>query len=161
MSDSSRVPFIGQAERFRHEVERLLDRVKDQGEKALDSFGVFQSNGLAAPADLIETADGVEVTVDVPGVSGDTLDVQITGNMLTISGSRPEPQAQTGAIVHSRKRQFGEFSMSLPMPVPVNHDYIEAEICDGVLTVKLAKAEAAKARTIPIAKKSRSMDEGQ
>lgn len=148
--ESSGNPFLHQAERFRHEVEKMVERVRDQGEKALDVIGVKGLTGWHPPADIVETSDYVIVTMDLPDVSVDALDVKLAGNMLSISGSRPEATTSSGSIVHSRNRPTGEFNRSLPMPVPVDHEQVAAEVSDGVLIVRLAKSAEAKTRSVPI-----------
>jgi len=148
-------PFLHQAEKFRGEVERLVERLKDQGERALDSIGVRPFGVWHPAADIVETPEQVIVVLDVPGVDGESLDVQIAGNMLTIAGSRSEFEAAAGNVVHSQDRPVGEFACSFPMPVAVDHDAVEAEVLDGVLTVKLAKAAQARSHSIPVGSKPR------
>lgn len=146
-------PFLHQAESFRGEVERLIERLKDQGERALDSIGVRPFGVWHPAADIIETPEHVIVGLDVPGVASESLDVQIAGNMLSISGSRPALDAAAGNIVHAQDRLTGEFARSVPMPVAVDHDTVEAEVADGVLIVKLAKAAQARSHSIPVGSK--------
>ena len=74
--------------------------------------------------------------------------------MLTIEGSHPMTDIDANWIVHSRNRPQGTFSHSIPMPVPVNHEELSAEVSEGVLTVRLGKSEAAKSRSIPISQRS-------
>ncbi len=146
-------PFLHQAEKFRGEVERLVERLKNQGERALDSIGVRPFGVCHPPADIIETSEHVIVALDVPGVASESLDVQIAGNMLTTSGSRPEFDAVAGNVVHSQDRPDGGFACSFPMPVAVDHDAVEAEVADGVLTVKLRKGAQARSHSIPVGSK--------
>jgi HSP20 family protein len=160
MSDSHESnPFLHQAEKFRGEVERLVERLKDQGERALDSIGVRPFGVWHPAADIVETPEQVIVALDVPGVMGESLDVQIAGNMLTISGSRPALDAAAGNVVHSQDRPVGEFARSFPMPVAVDHNKVEAEVTDGVLTVRLAKAAQARSHSIPVGSKPKTVTE--
>lgn len=145
--------FFGSSDRLREELERVIERLKDGGEKALDVFGIRPGDGNLS-VDVVETPEAVLVTMDVPGVNADDLSVQIAGNMLTVSGSRPEATTEAGWIVHARHRPSGTFERSVPMPVPVNHEEVSAEVQDGILTVRLGKAEQAKSRSIPINQKS-------
>lgn len=146
--------FSGPAEKLRQEVERMVERMRDSGDKALDAVGLGGLTGWSPPADVVETADEVIVSVDVPGISSDAVNVEIAGNMLTLSGVRPKPEAASGTIVHATQRPFGEFVRSIPLPIPVNHDNVSADILDGVLTVRLARAEHAKSRQVPVNAKS-------
>lgn len=148
---------FGSSDRIREELERVVARLRDGGEKALDAMGI-RSGEWQAQADVVETPDEVLVTLDVPGVDSGTLDVRIVGNMLTISGSHPVRAVDANWIVHMSNRPQGSFSHSIPMPVPVDHEDISAEVNDGVLNVRLGKSEAAKSRTIPVSSKSSSSE---
>lgn len=145
---------FGSSDRIREELERVVARLRDGGEKALDAMGI-RSGEWHAQADVIETPDAVLVTLDVPGVAASSLDVKIVGNMLTINGSHPVSDIDANWIVHVHNRPQGNFSHSIPMPVPVNHEEVSADVNDGVLTVTLGKSEAAKSRTIPILSKTK------
>jgi HSP20 family protein len=140
---------FGSSDRIREELERVVARLRDGGEKALDAMGI-KPGDWHPQADVIETPDAVIVTLDVPGVASASLDVKIVGNMLTISGSHPMSDIDAAWIVHASNRPQGNFSHSIPMPVPVSHEEVSAEINEGVLTVRLGKSEAAKSRTIPV-----------
>ncbi len=111
---------------------------------------VLDGGAMGVIAPYVETPEQVIVALDVPGVMGESLDVQIAGNMLTISGSRPALDAAAGNVVHSQDRPVGEFARSFPMPVAVDHNKVEAEVTDGVLTVRLAKAAQARSHSIPV-----------
>tara|TARA_R110002072_G_scaffold303069_1_gene492578 strand:- start:56849 stop:57322 length:474 start_codon:yes stop_codon:yes gene_type:complete len=143
---------FGSSDRIREELEKVVARLRDGGEKALDAVGI-RSGDWQAQADVIETPDAVIVTLDIPGVDSGSLDVKIVGNMLTINGSHPTSDIDAAWIVHLHNRPQGKFSHSIPMPVPVSHEEVSAEVSDGVLSVKLGKSEAAKSRTIPISPK--------
>ncbi|NQV28193.1 MAG: Hsp20/alpha crystallin family protein [Rhodopirellula sp.] len=143
---------FGSSDRIREELERVVARLRDGGEKALDAMGI-RSGEWQAQADVIETPDAVIVTLNVPGVDSASLDVKIVGNMLTINGTHPTSDMDAHWIVHIKNRPQGEFSHSIPMPIPVNHEEVSAEINDGVLTVRLGKSEAAKSRSIPISQR--------
>jgi HSP20 family protein len=143
---------FGSSDRIREELERVVVRLRDGGEKALDAMGIRA--GVWQPqADVIETPDTVIVTLDVPGVASGSLDVKIVGNMLTIGGSHPTNEIDASWIVHVSQRPQGPFAHSIPMPVPVSHEEISAEVNEGVLTVKLGKSEAAKSRSIPVSQR--------
>ena len=143
---------FGSSDRIREELERVVVRLRDGGEKALDAMGI-RTGEWQPQTDVIETTDAVIVTLDVPGVASASLDVKIVGNMLTINGSHPMSDIDASWIVHVSNRPQGPFSHSIPMPVPVNHEEISAEVNDGVLTLKLGKSETAKSRSIPVSQR--------
>ncbi len=145
--------FFGSGDRLRKELERLLERAKDQGERVLDTIGI-KAGSWQPMADIVETPDEVLIYIDLPGMSAEQLDLEIVGNMLTVSGNRTEQAAAPGEIVHARQRLTGAFERSLPLPVPVNHDRVSAEFQNGVLTIRVGKAERAKTHKVPISVKA-------
>jgi len=140
---------FGSAEKLRKELERLLDKAKDQGEKALDAIGL-RGGQWQPPVDLMESTDEVILALDVPGLTSEQLNLEIVGNMLTVSGERPDIAIAACEVVHLRQRPHGKFTRAIPLPIAVNHERISAEVHNGVLTIRLAKAEREKAHRVPI-----------
>jgi len=139
------------AEKLRQELDRWLGVAWNQGERALDAVGLRSSGTCWAPVfDLVETPEDVRVVIDLPGVDRHAIDITLAGNMLTIRGEKPSTPIEEGHVSHVGRRASGSFSHSIPMPVAVNADEVSAEVCDGVLTVMLAKSERAKPRQISI-----------
>ena len=98
--------------------------------------------------DLVETAEGFVLTAEVPGVDPATIDLSVTGNVLTIRGVKPaEEQEATGSL---RERQFGPFHRQVALSGEVNFDSVQADARNGVLRIYLPKQEAARPRTIPV-----------
>jgi HSP20 family protein len=99
--------------------------------------------------DVVETPQEVVVLVDLPGVDPSSIDLSVTGNVLSLRGERRPgdiPEG-TGSL---RERQFGAFHRQVSLPGDVNFEGIKAEAHDGVLKVRLPKQEEARRRTIPI-----------
>jgi HSP20 family protein len=99
--------------------------------------------------DVYETPDEMIVVAEIPGVDPASIDLAITGNVLSVrgvkeSGDLPEP------LVQVRERRFGGFHRQLVLPNEVDFDKAQAEANQGVLKVRLPKRIAAKPRTIPI-----------
>jgi HSP20 family protein len=70
--------------------------------------------------------------------------------MLSLKGNRKATEAREGRQCHVNERRHGSFLRVIPMPAPVDPDNVTAEAKDGVLHIRLAKAERAKSRQIPI-----------
>jgi HSP20 family protein len=105
--------------------------------------------GDETPAlDMYETDDEVVVEAAVPGVKPEEIDVQVTGNVLTIKGERKEEKKEEKASYISQERRFGSFSRSVTLPADVDMDEAEAEFEHGVLTLTLPKLESVKPKTI-------------
>ena len=102
------------------------------------------------PIDLSETTDAVQVTMDLPGVKPDEIDIQINNNVLTISGQRQEEKEEKGKTFHRIERRSGSFSRSITLPTSVAQDDIDAQCKDGTLTITMPKTEAAKSHRIKV-----------
>jgi len=145
----------GPADKFRDVVAGWIDMVANQGERAIDAFGLRGAGKPWCPSlDIVETPERVVVTVDLPGLDSSRVEILLVGNMLTIKGDQLAPGTQPGETVHRRERPCGVFSRSIPLPVAVDPDKVSADAKNGVLTITLAKAERCKARQIPIGVKT-------
>jgi HSP20 family protein len=93
----------------------------------------------------------VYAEAELPGLKLDELEIYATGEeFLTIKGKRGVPEAPPKAIWHRQERGFGTFERVLRLPAPVNAAKVEARLEHGVLTVKMAKSEAAKPKKIMV-----------
>ena len=100
--------------------------------------------------DMAETDQDFVVYVDLPGVKQDQLELTVEDNSLLIKGAKPAAEPQEGETVHRAERSTGDFYRSLPLPASVDAQNITASLTDGVLEIRLAKAEQAKPRRIEV-----------
>jgi HSP20 family protein len=105
---------------------------------------------LSTPVDVSETDTAVEIRMDLPGVKPDDIDIQVNGNLLTITGQRKEEKEEKGRTFHRVERSSGSFSRSFTLPAAVNDNEVAAEYRDGVLHVTLPKSEVAKPHKIKV-----------
>jgi HSP20 family protein len=104
-----------------------------------------------APAlDISERKDAYVVTVEVPGVNPDDLDITLEDGLLTIQGERQFTQESTEQQFHRVERRYGSFRRSITLPSQVQADSIEASFENGVLEVVVPKAEEAKPKKISV-----------
>lgn len=138
-------------ERLRQEFDRWLDLAVTQSERALDAVGFRGAGKNWTPrVDLLEHDDKIVIDVELPGVDPSTVEVNLAGNMLTVRGGQAVPPPEPGAVVHVQERRPGPFQRSIPMPVPVNADNVNAEAVNGVLHIRVAKAEPMQSRPIRV-----------
>ncbi|WP_246041815.1 Hsp20/alpha crystallin family protein [Desulfoglaeba alkanexedens] len=90
------------------------------------------------------------VKADLPGVDAKDLDIQIVGNVLTVSGEKKQEREEKDESYHWLERRFGSFSRSIRLPVEVKADEVEAVYKDGVLRIEIPKVESAKPKKIPV-----------
>ena len=103
----------------------------------------------AVPVDLIEEEEAVVVKMDLPGVDQASLDVNLNQDELRISGERPWKAPETGKCVHT-ERPHGQFYRAFRLGIPVQADTVTASYKEGVLTVRLPKADVAKPRRVEV-----------
>jgi HSP20 family protein len=108
------------------------------------------SAGVFPLIDLTEDKDKYYIRAELPGVKGNELDIQIKENTLAISGERKIAAEEEGARYHRREREAGTFSRMIGLPGDVNPDDVAAKLENGILTVEVAKAEAAKPKQITV-----------
>lgn len=102
------------------------------------------------PVDVLETADGLLIVLDVPGVAPDQLDVTLRDNRLTIRGRRePSPVGPCDVLLRS-ERPAGPFVQTIPLHVPVDPDSVAAQADHGQMRIHLTKRTTATPRRIPI-----------
>jgi HSP20 family protein len=131
---------------LRDQVNRLFDEVASPRSEGREGA----SPRMWAPlVDITETENEVVVTLDVPGVERDGIDVQLSGESLVVRGERKFARREGTSYVHLERLQ-GAFSRSFTIGVPVQPDRVSASYRDGVLTVTLPKAEAVKPRKVQI-----------
>ena len=99
--------------------------------------------------DLSETPTDLVLMVDLPGVDPSTIDLSLTGNVLSLRGDKPSTEVPNGHN-RARERSVGSFHRQVTLTEAVDFDRVQAESRNGVLTVRLPKQEAARPRTIPI-----------
>jgi HSP20 family protein len=105
----------------------------------------------SAPYDLYETEEGLTFRFSVPGVRAEDVDVTVNQGTLTVKGTYPQPAEEKGWIWHVRGLpQTGEFQYGFRLPAAVDADHAEAHFENGILTLFLPKAEAAKPKRIQI-----------
>jgi HSP20 family protein len=124
-------------------MRQQLDQMFDDTQSQRVSAGVFPL------INLTEDKDNYYVRAELPGVKGDELDIQVTGNNLAISGER-KIAAQEDARYHRREREAGKFSRIIALPGEVDTDKVEARLENGILSIVVSKAEIAKPKQISV-----------
>ena len=119
------------------------------------SFGLDwtpSGQGLQPALDIFEAEGGdtVVVKAELPGIDRESLEVENVGNRLMVAGKRVIPTPEGEFRYHRRERQDGEFRRVFRLPFEVDRDKATAAYNDGVLTVRLEKAESAKPRQIAV-----------
>lgn len=99
--------------------------------------------------DIFESEEGLVLYADLPGVSSETLELQVQNNKLTLFG-RVTPTLPEDAILYHGEYQVGDFLRSFILSDEVDYDHITASMNHGVLKVVLPKAPQAESRRIEV-----------
>jgi HSP20 family protein len=110
--------------------------------------GLSESAAWVPPVDIEERDDAYLVEAELPGVERDDIDIELIGNELTISGDIKE--RERAGILRKRTRQVGRFEFRVTLPDHVDSDGVEANLKDGVLTVRVPKSQRAQRRRIEV-----------
>jgi HSP20 family protein len=136
--------------RLREEMHDLFSRFFGDEDRtsALDTWPT--GFGGMPRMDLAESADDVALKVELPGVDPKEVNIQVTGNVLTVSGERKQEKEEKKRDYHYAERSFGSFRRSVQLPGTVDAEKVDATFNNGVLTVKLAKRADAKPKRITV-----------
>lgn len=110
-------------------------------------------NTWAPALDLYEDKDNLVLTAEIPGLKKEDIELSLHENTITLSGERRNEKKYEGGQTSREERFFGRFTRSLVLPKPVDAGKVKAAYRDGILTVTLPKAEAAKPRQIEVSVK--------
>lgn len=135
-----------------------LRGLRDQMDRLFDSF-FGGSPDLGSPGasgswdpdlELVESDKEYTIRAEMPGLAPEDIDVRVTGNILTLSGEKKEEMEEKKRGYFHSERRYGSFQRSIELPSGVKPDSIAAEYDKGVLTLRIAKAEGAGSRRIPV-----------
>ena len=131
--------------RLQRDVNRLFD----------DSSRPSRNESPAArnwsPAvDIWEDANEIVIFAELPGLKQENIDVEVTGENLTIKGERVFGQTEKADRFVRVERSYGAFSRSFTIGVPVKHEGVIANYRDGILEVHLPKSEETKPKKVSV-----------
>jgi HSP20 family protein len=105
--------------------------------------------GTFPAVNVYEQGDTAVLTAEVPGLDPKDLDLTVLGDSVTLRGER-KSEAGEGERYYRRERPAGAFERTLTLPAPINPDSVQAEYRNGILRVRMEKAEQAKVKKVAI-----------
>jgi HSP20 family protein len=125
-------------------------------QQALDAFRAsnwldsgLSGSGAYPPINVFRQGDDFILIAEAPGVNKSDLDIQVKGRTIRISGGKAVDYPPE-ASVHRRERLDGRFDRAVTLPFEIDPDNVEAHFNDGVLALRLTRAEHDKPRTIKV-----------
>ena len=120
-------------------------------QERLERLARPQAEPWTPPIDVYERSDAYILTVEVPGVSRDQIELAAEDTRLTIRGSRLEEQARDGRVhYHLIERGYGAFTRSFEFSQRIDVDAVDADLVQGVLTITVPKAAPLPSRRIAV-----------
>jgi HSP20 family protein len=140
---------------IQNELNRLFDRTmsgsgsEPQGD-GRHELATASQRSWVPPLDVYEADDKIELSLDLPGIEPENVDVTVEDSTLTVSGSR-EFRADVDEDGFRRvERRYGSFARSLGLPATADAEHIDASFDKGVLTITIPKHEESKPKRIEI-----------
>ena len=131
---------------LRDAMDRLFDDAFTRPLGAADG-GRFS---MAPSVDLFETENDVVIKAALPGIKPDEVDINVTGEMITIKGETKDQSDEQDKAYHIREQRWGRFERGVSLPTSIVADKAKAEFENGILSITLPKADEVKPRTITV-----------
>jgi HSP20 family protein len=106
------------------------------------------AEGFLPLVDLEETDDAFMLDVELPGVNKEDVDIEIAGRRLVVTGERKERERV--GLLRRRTRTYGRFRFEVILPADVDEEHVEASLDNGVLHIRVPKAQSAQRRRITV-----------
>jgi HSP20 family protein len=128
-------------------LREAMDRLFDDAFTRPFSLG---GNWSVPAVDMYQTDNEIVVKAALPGIKADEVQINVTGEVLTIKGETRQENESKDKAYHIREQRWGAFERSLILPTDVVADKAKADFENGVLTITLPKAEEVKPKSISI-----------
>ncbi len=135
---------FAEMERIRREMDLLTSTLFREPASRFVPAGVFPM------VNITEDMDNYYVRAELPGITPEDIDMQVSGRGLSITGERKIPAEGENVKYHRRERESGKFARIIELPGQIDGDKVDAKMVNGVLTVTIAKPEAEKPKQITI-----------
>ncbi len=141
MSNLTRWEPVREMMTLREAMDRLFD---DAFTRPLN----LRDGDLSTPAiDMYQTDDEVVVKAAIPGFNADEVQINVTGDVLTLRGEMKHEEEKKDKAWHIHEQRWGSVERSITLPTDVKADKASADFENGILTVTLPKAEEVKPKT--------------
>jgi len=133
-------------------LREAMDRLFDDAFTRPLGFGNGHDGSVwSVPAvDMYQTDDEVVVKASLPGIKADEVQINVTGDVLTIKGETKQKDDVNEKAYHIREQRWGMFERSIALPTSVKADKARADFENGLVTITLPKAEEVKPKSITI-----------
>lgn len=114
------------------------------------NLGRKVANWFAPKSEAAVTDDMYQVIMELPGVEAENVQITTRGSDLTIRGEKKFEHEESGKTYFFSEREYGAFQRTFRLPPDADHNAIEADFSNGILTVKMPKHKASQEQDTPI-----------
>jgi HSP20 family protein len=138
-------------DRLQSEVNRLFEGYNGQPDRAGNAGGLLQGGRVWSPSvDVAENQNEIVLRAEIPGMKQDEIDIELTGDTLTLRGERKFENEERKENFVRVERSYGRFQRSFTLGVPIQNDKVTATYRDGILEIHLPKSEETKPRKVTV-----------
>lgn len=130
---------------LQQEMNRLFETSMGRG-----TPGGLLATDYLPPVDVTRDSEKISVTVDLPGMKKEDLDLTVVNGHLFIRGEKKQESGDGNRQLHRAERFYGAFERVIDLPNPVDADRIRASFTDGVLRIEAPIREEARPRQITV-----------
>ncbi len=131
---------------------RDLITMQEKMNKIFDDSFKITSGDWSPAVDIMENDDEIIIIAEVPGVSEETMDIQVAEGILTMKGEKKFPVEKQSDNYYRLERSYGRFNRSFAIPAAVDQTNVKASLKDGVLKILLKKKQDNSPKVIKVEK---------
>jgi HSP20 family protein len=140
---------LDQLSRFGFDPFAEMRRMQNEMNRLFSGYTSAAAQGFP-PVNLWVGGESVVVTAELPGVTGDDVDINLQDDMLTLQGRRQPKLGEGDVAWHRRERAYGKFSRTVQLPFRVDPDKVQARLNNGVLEIELHRPPADQPKKITV-----------
>jgi len=130
---------------------RELERLQGELNRAFEAAPQATAPRVWSPSvDILETEEALTLHLEIPGMKQNDIDIELTGETLTVRGERTLSQEEKRDHYVRIERSYGRFQRTFTLSTPIQNDKVTAAYRDGILEIVLPKSEELKPRKIAV-----------
>ena len=133
-------------EHLHEHIERIWEQLTQGGPPSSS----FCTSGIEPPADVLQTDGEIIVRMELAGLRGSELDVEVVDDQLTVRGTKQEPPRPENARYAQMEIMGGPFERRVTLPAPVNPEAATVEYTNGYLEIRLPRVKRVPQRQVRV-----------
>lgn len=134
---------LSEIDSLQRQMNRIFDRITP-------TYGNNNGSSFVPAAEMNETAEGIHLKLEIPGMNPQDIDIQVSANSVSISGKREQEIQMQGEGVTRSEFRYGSFERVITLPARVQNTNVSAEYKDGILHLNIPKAEEEKNKVVKV-----------